>query len=574
MHAPTPASPPLRQRLARVLRRFLAPTPAAARPLAQASAYRDIGGLALEVERVREMVELPLRQPALFQHLGVEPPRGLLMYGPPGCGKTLIARAVARETEAVFFTVNGPEVVQKHYGESEELLRNVFEQAQSHPSAIIFFDEIDALAPHRDTVLGDVEKRIVAQLLALMDGVASRGRVIVMAATNLPNQLDPALRRPGRFDREIAIHPPSKAGRMEILQIHTRTMPLAEDVMLERIAAHAHGFLGADLAALCREAAMASARNWTSGSPDMSVQNPENLRVHQRHFEQALHGLQLSTLRELSEIPPETRWDQVAGLHAARQRLREALEWPQSHPARFTRVAAQAPRGILLTGPSGCGKTLLAQALGSNTALNFIVVQGPELLSKWVGDTERGIRELFRRARQAAPAVLFIDEIDAIAPPRGGNDSNASMVDRLVGQLLLELDRADPAAPVLVLAATNRPDRIDPALLRPGRFDAIITLALPDESERLAILKVHCAGCPLGIEVNLASLAHATPGLNGAELAALCQRAKLLAIAASIARQPVGEDLLFTVNQTHFLAAQVELASTRRVGQAPPPVAA
>lgn len=525
-------------------------------PHAPSAGYDDIGGLPSEVARIREMVELPLRHPDIFERLGIDPPRGVLLYGPPGCGKTLIARAVAHQTGAAFLQVNGPEVIQKHYGESEELLRGLFGEARQHPAAVIFFDEIDAIAPNRETVLGDVEKRVVAQLLALMDGVSSRGQIVVMAATNLPNSVDPALRRPGRFDREIAINPPNTAGRLDILTIHTRFMPLAADVDLEAVAAATHGFLGADLAQLCREAAMARARE--ALRDDQAPQHPddtETLFVRGEHFRRALSEIRLSTIRELSSDVPRTRWEDIGGLRDAKRTLREQLDWPLRYSDRFAHADARPPRGILLTGAPGTGKTLLAQAVGTTTEVNFIVAKGPEMLSKWVGESERGIREVFRRARQSAPSIVFFDEIDAIAPTRGSGDGNSRIGDRMVGQLLLELDGLDSTSGVVVLAATNRPDLIDRALLRPGRFDTVIRLPAPDLDARLAILHAQCASTPLGHDVDLPAVALATSGLNGADLAALCGRAKMLAIADSAARQPGRQFESFTIDDRHFRAA-------------------
>lgn len=530
-------------------------------PTTRGTSFSDVGGLSAEVARIREMVELPLRHPELFTHLGVEAPRGLLLYGPPGCGKTLIARAVAEQVEAFFITINGPEIIQKHYGESEELLRKVFEEAQKHPATILFIDEIDALAPNRETVLGEVEKRVVGQLLALMDGVTARGKVVVMAATNLPNNVDPALRRPGRFDREIAINPPTKAGRREILDIHTRFMPLAADVDLDRVASVTHGFLGADLAALCREAGTVCARDWNGHG------SPAALFVRMKHFQKALSDFRLSTMREMSSDIAETHWEDIGGLDEPKRLLREAIDWPLRYAPRFKHAGASAPKGVLLTGSSGVGKTMLAQAIGTTTDVNFIVARGPELLSKWVGESERGIREVFRRARQSAPSIIFFDEIDAIVPARGNSVGDGQVGDRMVGQFLLEFDHLDQASTVVVLAATNRPDLVDQALLRPGRFDLVINLPKPDRKTRLAILKVQCRRSPLSEGVDLDLLADLTDGMTGADLEALCQHARMLAIGASVRAQPDREFMPFAVLPDHFDEALAEIRHSKLFGR-------
>jgi transitional endoplasmic reticulum ATPase len=530
-----------------------------------AISYEDIGGLGKEISRVREMVELPLRYPQLFEQVGVEPPQGLLLYGPPGCGKTLIARTVAQEAGVHFISVNGPEIIQQHYGESEEKLRQIFEEAQEYSPAIIFFDEIDALAPSRDTVLGDVEKRVVAQLLTLMDGLRSRGRIIVIAATNLPNNVDQALRRPGRFDREIGINPPDKMGRLEILHIHTRRMPLADDVNMERVAAMAHGFLGADLAALCREAAMICIRERLNKSDffsrsQLSEQETEDMKVGMKHFETALNESELSTTRQVSTEVSEVKWKDIGGLNEIINILREAVELPLKYSDRFEYAKIRPPKGILLTGASGTGKTLLAKALATESEVNFISVKGPELLSKWVGESERGIREIFKKARQSAPSIIFFDEIDTIVPVRGGGDGGSHIGERMVGQFLLEMDSIEDLQGVLILAATNRPDLIDKALFRPGRFDFIVELPIPDYQARLSILQVYCRDRTLGADVSLADVARITEGMTGAELEALCQRAAMLAIKESIAKHPEKQFSHFSIEKYHFDAALAVLS--------------
>ncbi|WP_342418815.1 CDC48 family AAA ATPase [Paenibacillus sp. FSL H8-0168] len=518
--------------------------------------YEDIGGLSKEVSRVREMVELPLRYPQLFEQLGVDPPRGLLLYGPPGCGKTLIARTVAQESGVYFIHVNGPEIIQQHYGESEQMLRRIFEDAQEHSAAIIFFDEIDALAPNRDTVLGDMEKRVVAQLLALMDGLTSRGRIIVIAATNLPNNVDPALRRPGRFDREIGINSPDKEGRLEILNIHTRKMLLADDVHMERVAAMTHGFLGADLAALCREAVMVCIREAMPRidfiHSQLSGEQLADIKVSMKHFDMALNEIELSTIRQVSTEVVDVRWQDIGGLEEVKDILREAVELPLKYSDRFEYAHTRPPKGILLTGAPGTGKTLMAKAVATESEVNFISVKGPELLSKWVGESERGIREIFKKARQSAPSIIFFDEIDAIVPARGKGDGGSQVSERMVGQFLLEMDNIEDLQGVLILAATNRPDLLDKALLRPGRFDFIVELPIPDYDTRLSILQVRCQGRALGEDVSFASLAKVTEGMTGADLEALCQRSAMLAIKESIEQYPEKRFSRFHIEQRHF----------------------
>ena len=503
--------------------------------------YSNIGGLSREIERVREIVELPLRYPELFIHLGVEPPKGILLYGPPGSGKTLIARAIAHAAGCRFVFVNGPEIIQQHYGESEALLRRMFEEAQNQPPTIIFLDEVDAIAPRRDMVLGEVEKRVVGQLLALMDGLKSRGRVIVIAATNLPNNIDPALRRPGRFDREVSISPPDEAGRREILDIHCGTMPLAENVDLERVAAITHGFLGADLAALCREAAMLCARDVLLTLKDkelvVSAETLDAMTIEMHHFDQARREIDLSTTRQVFSELPDTRWDDVVGLDEVKQTLRETVEWPLKYGDLFESAKVMPPKGILLAGPPGTGKTLIVKALAAESGVNFIAVKGPELLSKWVGDTERGLREVFKKARQAAPAILFFDEIDTLLPMRGGNSADSGVMNRIVGQFMSEMDSVEELRGVAVLGATNRPELIDPALMRPGRFEYIITLPLPDLETRESMLRVLSRGRCLADDVSLKSVAQRTEGATGADLDALCRRAAMYAIRAVVERQ-------------------------------------
>jgi transitional endoplasmic reticulum ATPase len=502
------------------------------------------------------MVELPIRHPELFAQLGIDPPKGILFHGPPGSGKTLIARAVAHEAGCHFISVNGPEVIRQHYGESEAYLRNIFETAQEYPASIIFLDEIDAIAPNRETVLGDVEKRVVAQLLSLMDGLNARGQVIVIAATNLPNSIDPALRRPGRFDREISIGPPDHAGRREILSIHTRTMPLGPDVDLARLAEITHGFLGADIAALCREAAMLCARDAVKtlalNYAGQFEQALRETRVEMRHFEQAQKEIDLSTTRQVSADTPNVKWSDVGGLEDIRGELRDVVEYPLRYGDRFEQLATRPPTGVLLTGAPGTGKTLVAKALAAESGINFISVKGPELLSKWVGDSEKGIRDIFKTARQAAPAIVFIDEIDAIAPIRGRSEGAAHISERMVGQLLLEMDGVNELGNLIILAATNRPDLIDPALLRPGRFDLVLQLPIPDERARRSILQVHCRHRSLAPDVSIDQLAHMTEGLSGAELEALCRRASMLAIRQSIAAEPGPNHRPIEVAAMHF----------------------
>ncbi|HEX17575.1 MAG TPA: AAA family ATPase [Thermoplasmatales archaeon] len=495
--------------------------------------YEDIGGLDEAIKQIREMVELPLKHPELFEKLGIEAPKGILLYGPPGTGKTLLAKAVANETNANFYSLSGPEIMSKYYGESEENLRRIFKEAIENAPSIIFIDEIDSIAPKREEVTGEVERRVVAQLLALMDGLEERGKVVVIGATNRVNAIDPALRRPGRFDREIEIGIPDKKGRKEILEIHTRGMPLAKDVDLERWAELTHGFSGADLSALCKEAAMRALRRILPeidlDAEEIPAEVMEKLEVTDKDFYDAFKSMTPSALREVVIESPNVRWDDIGGLEEVKQSLREAVEWPLKYPDLFQHMDARPPKGILLYGPPGTGKTLLAKAVATESEANFISVKGPEFISKWVGESERAVRETFRKARQAAPCIIFFDEIDAIAPARGSS-GDARVTERVISQLLTEMDGLEELRDVVVIAATNRPDIIDPALLRPGRFDRLIHVPLPDKRARLEIFKIHTRRKPLGDDVDLDRLAEITEGYTGADIQAICNEAVMSAI--------------------------------------------
>ena len=496
-------------------------------------AYEDIGGLRDEVDKVREMIELPLRHPELFERLGVDAPKGVLLHGPPGTGKTLLAKAVASETSANFTSIGGPEIMSKFYGESEERLRDIFKEASENAPSIIFIDEIDSIAPKRDEVTAETERRVVAQLLALMDGLESRGKVVVIGATNRPNALDPAIRRPGRFDREIEIGIPDKEGRLEILQIHTRGMPLGDDVDLGQLASLTHGYVGADLAALSREAAMRALRK-VLPSIDLEAQTIpteilNSLKVTMTDFMDAYREMQPSTLREVLLETPNVKWEDIGGLEGPKQELMESVEWPLRYAALYKHMNAVPPKGILLYGPPGTGKTLLAKAVATESQANFISVKGPEFLSKWVGESEKAVRETFRKARQAAPCVIFLDEIDAIAPVRG-TATDSGVTERVISQLLTEMDGLEALHNVVVIAATNRPDIIDPALLRPGRFDRLVLIPPPDLEARKEILRIHTKGKPIQKDVDLDKLATKMENFTGADIAAVCNEAMMLSI--------------------------------------------
>jgi transitional endoplasmic reticulum ATPase len=501
--------------------------------------YEDIGGLGDEVKRVREMIELPLRHPELFERLGVEAPKGVLLHGPPGTGKTLLAKAVAGETNANFVTIGGPEIMSKFYGESEERLREIFKQAQENAPTIIFIDEIDSIAPKREEVSGETERRVVAQLLSLMDGLEARGKVVVIGATNRPNALDPAIRRPGRFDREIEINPPNREGRLDILQIHTRGMPLEGDIELETLADLTHGYVGADLSALTKEAAMHSLRRIL---PEMDLEMEQipmdvlsKITVTKDDFFAALREMQPSSLREVFIETPNVRWEEIGGLTEAKRELQEAVEWPLKYSSVFEHMSATPPKGVLMFGPPGTGKTLLAKAVATESQANFINVKGPEFLSKWVGESEKAVRETFRKARQASPCIIFMDEIDSIAPVRGG-EADSHVTERVISQMLTEIDGLQSLHNVVVIAATNRPDMLDPALLRPGRFDRLVRIPTPDLEGRKQVLRIHTAKKPLAEDVDLDDLARRTDGYSGADLAALTNEAVMLAIRELVAK--------------------------------------
>ncbi len=505
--------------------------------------YEDIGGLHGEIQRIREMVELPLRHPELFQRLGIEPPKGVFLYGPPGCGKTLLAKAVANESDANFYVISGPEIMSKFYGESEARLREIFQKAQETAPSIIFIDEMDAIAPKREEVTGEVERRVVAQLLSLMDGMGARGNIIVIGATNRPNAIDPALRRPGRFDREIEIGVPDKMGRYEILQIHTRTMPLASDVDLHRLSDICHGYTGADISSLCREAAMKALRRYL---PEINLEEEripstilEKMEVNLDDFTNAYREITPTAMREVYIEVPSVNWADVGGLTDVKQELQEAVEWPLKKPEVFKRVGIRPPKGILLFGPPGCGKTMLARAVATESEANFIAIKGPELFSKWVGESEKAIREVFRKGRTAAPSIVFFDELDSVVPRRGMGFGDSGVSERVISQLLTEMDGIESLVNVVVIGATNRPDIIDPAILRPGRFDRLIYVPAPDNSTRLNILKIHTRNMPLERDVDLEQVSGQAAGYSGADLEAVCREAGLISLRRDIETKSV-----------------------------------
>jgi transitional endoplasmic reticulum ATPase len=531
--------------------------------------YEDIGGLGPEIKKVREMIELPMKHPELFERLGVEAPKGVLLYGPPGTGKTLLARALASETNAHFETLSGPEIMSKYYGESEEKLRQLFKTAEEQAPSIVLIDEIDSIAPKREEVTGEVERRVVAQLLALMDGMEARGKVVVIGATNRPDSLDPALRRPGRFDREIEIGVPNKESRLEVLLIHTRGMPLAKDVNQQKLADVTHGFVGADLAALAREAGMRSLRRVL---PELDLEAGvipaellNKIEVNNDDFLEALREMEPSAMREVMVESPDVKWDDIGGLSQVKQELVESVEWPLTYAKLFQHMDAEPPKGILLYGPPGTGKTMLAKAVATESQANFISIKGPEFLSKWVGESEKAVREVFRKARQAAPSVIFLDEIDSIAPSRSSGTSDSHVTERVISQILTELDGLESLNSVIVIAATNRPDIIDPALLRPGRFDRLIEIGLPDEKGRLEILKIHAATKPLADDINLEEIAKKTEKYSGADLSAIVNEAVMLAIRECVLQGKSLEEAQicnYKIEKKHFDEAMKKVQPT------------
>lgn len=527
--------------------------------------YEDIGGLGSQIRRIREMIELPLKYPEVFDRLGIDAPKGVLMYGPPGTGKTLTARAVAHETDAYFTSISGPEVMGKFYGESEARLRSVFETAQSHAPAIIFIDEIDAIAPKREDMGGEkqVERRVVAQLLSLLDGLEARGHVIVIGATNIPNTIDPALRRPGRFDREISIPIPDRTGRQQILEVHTRGMPLAQDVSLDKLADITHGFVGADLEALAREAAMSALRKIMPKIDfelsDIPYEALLQLEITMDNFLEAMKEIEPSAIREVFVEVPHVTWLDVGGLEAIKQELREAVEWPLKYPEVFEQAGTHPPKGILLHGAPGTGKTLLAKAIAYESGVNFISIKGPQLLNRYVGESERGVRETFRKAKQAAPVILFFDEIESLIPRRGSG-GDGQVTERVISQFLTEMDGIEELKGVVVLAATNRPDLMEPAMLRSGRFDLMFELPMPDDSTRERIFAIHTKNKPLGGDVDLKRLAALMVGATGSDIEGVCRKAAMLAI-----REYIKHKGTIEVSNCHFEQALAQLKPVGRV---------
>jgi len=539
--------------------------------------YEDIGGLNDEIRKVREMIELPLRYPELFERLGVEAPKGVLLHGPPGTGKTLLAKAVASETNSNFASISGPEIMSKFYGESESRLREIFEQAQENAPSIIFIDELDSIAPKREEVTGEVEKRVVSQLLALMDGLQSRGKVVVIGATNRPNALDPALRRPGRFDREIEIGVPNKDSRLQILQIHTRGMPLAEDVDLKRLANVTHGFVGADLEALTKEAALHALRrilpeiDFEADSVPAEILN--KIIVNMNDFEESLREIEPSAMREVLVEVPNVKWTDIGGLAEVKEELQEAIEWPLKYPEIFSHMNTAPPKGVLLYGPPGTGKTMLAKAVANESEANFISIKGPEVLSKWVGESERAVREVFRKARQAAPTIIFFDELDSITPVRGTGLGSSQVTERVISQILTELDGLEELKDVVVIGATNRLDIVDPALLRPGRFDKLLEVPTPDLDARKEILRIHLDK-PLAEDVKIDVLAEKTEGYTGADLAALANTTAMLVIKEHITKSKTLEkakenlkDLKITMKDFEKTLEKMKPSSQRKQQQ-------
>jgi len=551
-------------------RLMLKEKPAEQLPGDEQVSYEDIGGLKREIGLMREMIELPLRHPELFQKLGIDPPAGMMLYGPPGTGKTMIAKAVASETEANFLSISGPEIVSKYYGESEQKLREIFDEAEKEAPSIVFIDEIDSIAPKRDEVRGEVERRVVAQLLSLMDGLKSRGKVIVIAATNRPNSIDQALRRGGRFDREIEIGIPDREGRLQVLYVHTRGMPLSNSVDLERIADTTYGFVGADLSSLCKEAAMHALRRLM---PRLKIEDeipPEimdELTVDVVDFEEARKNVEPSAMREVFLEMADTHWDDIGGMEKVKQDLIEAVEWPLKYPELFEITATRPPLGIMLYGPPGTGKTLLARAAAGESNANFISIKGPELLSRYVGDSEKAVRETFRKARQASPSIIFFDEIDSIAPRRQGSFGGEG-AEKVISQILTEIDGIEELKDIVIIAATNRPEMVDPALLRPGRFDRLIHVDLPDSAGREAIFDIHLKGKPLSEDVNIHELASLTDGYCGADIEALCREASMLSIRENVRPAMKREDVKriaysIRINNQHFRNAIEKLKNAK-----------